>query len=128
MGQSPEKSLFFSGFPNNAILHTCRYDNHWKPYSHSCSVCFLPYNYILHFENIEQEEKMLIHHLGAEKIIKSRKENVDKDSEDMAREKLIFKYLNILDDDEITSLYKIYENDFKMFNYTFQFRSLRFNL
>ena len=91
-------------------------------------MCFLPYNYILHFENIEQEEKMLIHHLGAEKIIKSRKENVDKDSEDMTREKLIFKYLNILDDDEITSLYNIYKNDFKMFNYTFQFRSLRFNL
>ena len=46
----------------------------------------------------------------------------------MTREELLFKYFDLLDDDEILSLYKIYENDFKMFGYTFQFRGLRLNL
>ena len=46
----------------------------------------------------------------------------------MTREELLFKYFDLLDDDEILSLYSIYENDFKMFGYTFQFRGLRLNL
>ena len=37
---------------------------------------------------------------------------------------LINKYFSILDDDEILELYKIYENDFKMFGYNFNFRGL----
>ena len=57
-----------------------------------------------------------------------RWENKDKDKEKLTREELIFKYFDLLDDDEILSLYSIYENDFKMFGYTFQFRGLRLNL
>ena len=57
-----------------------------------------------------------------------RWENKDKDKEKLTGEELLFKYFDLLDDDEILSLYKIYENDFKMFGYTFQFRGLRLNL
>ena len=49
-----------------------RYDGHWRPYSLFCSVCFLPYNFILHFENIEQEEARMAAELGAENVIKTR--------------------------------------------------------
>ena len=58
----------------------------------------------------------------------TRWENKDKDKERLTREELLFKYFDLLDDDEILSLYSIYENDFKMFGYTFQFRGLRLNL
>ena len=46
----------------------------------------------------------------------------------MPREELLFKYFDLLDDDEILELFTIYENDFKMFGYSFQFRGLRLNL
>ena len=56
------------------LLHTPsdKYDPHWRPFSMFCSVCFLPYNYILHFENIEAEEKMMAHELQASSILRSR--------------------------------------------------------
>ncbi len=39
---------------------------------------------------------------------------------------LTAKYFEMLNNDEITKLYKKYEDDFIMFNYTFQFRDLVF--
>ena len=33
----------------------------------------------------------------------------------------------MLDDDDIQDLYKIYQNDFKMFGYKFKFRGLKLN-
>ena len=53
-----------------------------------------------------------------------RWENKDKDGLEIAKMNLINKYFSILDDDEILELYKIYENDFKMFGYNFNFRGL----
>ena len=53
-----------------------------------------------------------------------RWENRDKDGLEIDKVNLINKYFSILDDDEILELYKIYENDFKMFGYNFNFREL----
>ena len=53
-----------------------------------------------------------------------RWENKDKDGLEIDKVNLINKYFSILDDDEILELYKIYENDFKMFGYNFNFRGL----
>ena len=53
-----------------------------------------------------------------------RWENKDKDGLEIDKVNLINKYFSILDDDEILELYKIYENDFKMFGYNFNFREL----
>ena len=49
-----------------------RYDGHWRPYTMFCSVCFIPYNYILHFENIQEEQKMIAIDLNATSILKPR--------------------------------------------------------
>ena len=58
----------------------------------------------------------------------SRWENKDRDSEALPREKLLAKYFDLLDDDEILELYTIFQNDFQMFGYSFQFRGLNLNL
>jgi len=111
------------------LLHTPsdKFDPHWRPFTMFCSVCFLPYNYILHFENIEAEEKLMAHELQASKILRPRWENKDKDGDEMSRKELLYKYFNMLDEDDILDLYKIYQNDFKMFGYRFKFRGLKLN-
>ena len=57
-----------------------------------------------------------------------RFENKDKDAEMIRREELLYKYFDMLDDDDIISLYNIYQNDFKMFGYSFEFRGLKLNV
>jgi hypothetical protein len=49
------QKLFFI-FLNFYLIDTSPsiYDEHWRPASLYCSICAANYNYILHFENIEQ--------------------------------------------------------------------------
>ena len=110
------------------ILHTSpsRYDEHWKPASLYCPVCSFPYNYILHFENIQQEEKFFSQEMSASDLIHPRWEN--RNDEGLAKEDILNKYFNILDDDEIQDLYKRYEDDFVLFGYQFEYRGLRLNV
>ena len=37
-------------------------------------------------------------------------------------------YFELLSNEEIKKLYKIYENDFLLFNYQFEFREMKFNV
>ena len=41
---------------------------------------------------------------------------------------VVAKYFKLLTDQEIKKLYKIYENDFLLFNYQFEFRGMKFNV
>jgi len=110
------------------VLHTSpsSYDEHWKPSSLYCSVCSFPYNNILHFETIVTEEKFFAEEMGAEDLIHPRWEN--RNDEGLKKEEILGKYFSLLDDQDIDGLYKIYEDDFKMFGYQFQYRNLAFNV
>ena len=77
-----------------------------------CDICLIPYNYVLHFENLEEEEKMLVDRLEAGQIIKPRRENVNNKSPD-----IFAKYFSQLDQTDIDRLYSLYQTDFEIFNY-----------
>ena len=110
------------------IIHTplSSYDEHWKPASIYCAVCSFPYNHILHFENIQQDEKFFAEEMSSSDLIHPRWEN--RNDEGLAKEDILNKYFSILDDDEIMDLYKIYEDDFRLFGYKFEYRSIQLNM
>ena len=64
--------------------------------------------------------------MSASDVIHPRWENRNDDG--MEKEEVLGKYFNMLNDEEITALYKIYENDLKLFGYTFQYRGLKINM
>jgi len=101
------------------------YDEHWKPSSLYCSVCSFPYNHILHFETIQVEERLFAEEMGAGDLIHPRWEN--RNDEGLHKEEILGKYFSLLDDQDINALYRIYEDDFKMFGYQFQYRNLVYN-
>ena len=83
------------------------------PFSDYCHICIIPYNYIIHFENLEEEEKMLVERLEAVEIIKPRRENVNTNKSP----DILSKYFSLLDQTDIDRLYSLYEADFELFNY-----------
>lgn len=103
-----------------------RYDEHWKPISLYCSVCSFTFNYILHFENIIEEEKMFGLELSKPNLIQDNWEN--RNDEGFKKEEIVGKYFSLLDDDDIKSLYEIYKDDFLAFGYQFEFRGLKLNV
>ena len=80
---------------------------------------------MLWVENIQQEERFLAEEMSASDLIHPRWEN--KNQEELAKDELLNKYFSILDDDEIQDLYKIYEDDFRLFGYQFEYRSIKLN-
>ena len=89
------------------------FDEHWRPVSDYCHLCLIRYNYVIHFENIQEEEQMFVEMMKAETVIKPRRENVNpNDSPDIYE-----KYFSLLDAADIEKLYDLYKTDFLMFNY-----------
>ena len=65
------KNVIVKKFP--ALFTTCSYDEHWKPASLYCSVCAtLDYTNILHFENIQSEERFFVETLNASNVVQPR--------------------------------------------------------
>ena len=52
-------------------------------------------------------------------VLKQRHENVHLET-DYSRQEILRNYFSILNEEEILSLYKIFEKDFLMFNYSFE--------
>jgi len=102
------------------------FDEHWRPMSLYCGICSFPYNRILHFENIETEEKYFAKEISAKNAIHPRWEN--RNDEGFPKEEILRKYFDILEDAEIDALYKIYKDDFKMFGYQFKYKHFKLNV
>lgn len=101
------------------------HDEHWMRSSEYCSPCQFSFNYILQFRNIAQEEKFVLDEIDEKRVIEQKW--VNKNAADLSKEELISMYFNLLDDSQIISLYNIYEDDFKLFGYQFQFRGHKLN-
>merc|ERR1711915_458707 len=80
-----------------------KYDEHWKPINMYCSICSFSYNYILHFENMQQEEQMFGLELGKQDKMNNQHENTN--HEGLSKEEVVAKYFSLLDDDDILKLY-----------------------
>ena len=64
--------------------------------------------------------------MGAGDLIHPRWEN--RNDEGLHKEEILGKYFSLLDDQDINALYKIYEDDFKIFGYQFKYKHFRFNI
>ena len=100
------------------------YDEHYRPVYLLCQTCGFRYNYILKYENIQQEEPVFIEEMGATDILQSKWLNSNKMS--LSDSVLLETYFQLLTDPEIAQLYKIYSLDFSQFNYTFTFRGVQY--
>ena len=64
--------------------------------------------------------------MSSSDLIHPRWEN--RNDEGLAKEDILGKYFNLLDDQDIQALYKIYEDDFLNFGYQFKYKHFRFNV
>ena len=80
-------------------------------------MCNIPYNYVLHYETLDQEEENLIKLLHAENVLHQRWENVYNNQPSGGQKVIVEKYFSMLDKSDIDNLFEIYREDFLMFGY-----------
>ena len=111
-------------------------DDHWKPMYKFCSVChnvqLKTINFVLRFENLNNETALFLKHVKWNKVnsssakdVTSMKINSNRPSK-LSSTELTHLYFSTLSVNDVEKLYKIYEYDFILFNYTFLFDNLIF--
>ncbi len=96
-----------------------------------CSPCHIRYDYILRFEDLSEEEELFKKVVGLEKRLggagASEKRNVNRPT-GMSDHEVTELYFKQIDEEDILALYRIYEDDFKMFGYRYESGDFRFPL
>jgi hypothetical protein len=103
-------------------------DVHWRPASELCTPCAIHYDYLLRFENIETEEMLLKKALRLDDALPDAMWLNRNHPTGLDQDQLTALYFEQLSHDDIMALYRIYENDFRMFGYTFVYRNYSFPL
>jgi len=67
-----------------------------------------------------------VEQMGAADLIKSQWRNNNK--RNMSDTDLLHTYFDLLSNKEISKLYQIYKLDFEQFEYSFQFRGMKYNM
>ena len=105
-------------------------DEHWIPMDYYCSICSTDYDYVVKFEELSKESRLLHKALWPETknsnssfpsalALGGGEENsngLEIESDDLTR-----KYFSLLSDEDVDKLYQIYRADFDLFGYEFRF-------
>lgn len=93
------------------------YDEHWRPVALHCHVCRFHFDYIIKYENFEQEVSVLVGMLQRDgrlprsfHLTWENKGGTDKDT--------TVKYLKQLSEEQVVGLFKKYHLDFLYFGYS----------
>ncbi|XP_063598767.1 carbohydrate sulfotransferase 11-like [Penaeus indicus] len=89
-------------------------NEHWAPYYSFCSPCQLPFDYVLRFESLPEEEAFLVAKVpGLSAVVKPHKVH-SSHTDYSAVTRQYFSQLSAL---KLARLYDIYRNDFIIFGY-----------
>lgn len=98
------------------------YDEHWKPMSLYCMLCkqAIHYNYVIKYEHLQEEQDSFIHHMEWKELY-SQENNVINPSNrnNLSSSDVTDLYLKNISDEDLMSLYRIYRDDFLLFDYSF---------
>ena len=116
-------------------------DEHWNPITAHCSICHVDYNNIIRFENLETEgdfvKKLFSRRRKRSNFTATTSASTANSQPSKAltkafpsmisNERLTQIYFEtFLDENDVERLYKAYEDDFRIFEYSFTFRNKRY--
>lgn len=122
--RTPEMPMFWEFVQYVLDTDVPLMDEHWQPITEYCSVCQIPYRYIIRIEDNLLEERYLMQLLEPARVVGRLWKNHKNETHSI--EELTKIYFDLLSDSDIKRLYKIYEHDFKLFGYVFTFRGFSF--
>ncbi|XP_066582649.1 carbohydrate sulfotransferase 9-like [Prorops nasuta] len=95
------------------------FDEHWAPYYSTCIPCTINYDFILKLETLDEDEKFLIQETGLVYELDLHEVSKVKNSNPngITNEEVVVKYLKNIPASLLQKLDKIYDKDFKLFNY-----------
>ena len=100
----------------NFLVRTKSFDNHWKPFYIRCLPCSSPYDYIAKLETIKTDMDYLKHKLN---LNEEHRKYFFPERKFTANFELTKKTFKKIPNKLAHRLYKVYQHDFEMFDYSF---------
>ena len=97
-------------------------DPHWTPYSQACAVCAVPYTHILHFEQLDAEEDLMLEELGLRSAFPPVALN--REEKAVGEVGVTEAYMGMLREEDWVRLLALYSRDVAMFGYQEQVEEL----
>ncbi|EFN70794.1 Carbohydrate sulfotransferase 14 [Camponotus floridanus] len=101
------------------IAHEKYFDEHWAPYYRTCEPCELHYDYILKVETLDRDQNFLIQDTKLSNYLYEVKHPGNINPHGTTTRKTLDQYITGIPRSLLDQIYKIYENDYKLFNYSF---------
>ncbi|XP_011866721.1 PREDICTED: carbohydrate sulfotransferase 9-like isoform X2 [Vollenhovia emeryi] len=94
------------------------FDEHWTPYYRTCEPCTINYDYILKFETLDRDHNFFIQDANLSEYLYERDYSQNINPLGATTRKVLDEYIRGISRSLLDEVYKIYENDYKLFNYT----------
>ncbi|XP_024873918.1 carbohydrate sulfotransferase 11-like isoform X1 [Temnothorax curvispinosus] len=94
------------------------FDEHWTPYYRTCEPCTIHYDYILKFETLDRDQNFLIQDANLSGYLYEKDYPRNINPLGVTTRKILDEYTRGISQSLLDAVYKIYENDYKLFNYS----------
>ncbi|XP_072763609.1 carbohydrate sulfotransferase 14 isoform X2 [Anoplolepis gracilipes] len=101
------------------IVNEKYFDEHWAPYYRTCEPCALHYDYILKVETLDRDQNFLIQDAKLSDYLYDVRHPGNINPHGATTRKMLDEYITEIPRSLLDQIYKIYENDYKLFNYSF---------
>ncbi|KAL0119826.1 hypothetical protein PUN28_007926 [Cardiocondyla obscurior] len=101
------------------IVSEKHFDEHWIPYYRTCEPCIIRYDYILKFETLERDQNFLIQETNLSEYLHERNYSQNINPMGVTNRKILHEYIQGISRSLLDEVNKIYENDYKLFNYSY---------
>jgi len=95
------------------------FDEHWMPYYRTCDPCAIQYDYILKFETLKRDQAFLIQDINLNEYLYDSNYLRNINPYGATTKETLHEYIKEIPRSLLKEIYKIYENDYKLFNYSF---------
>ncbi|KYN18134.1 Carbohydrate sulfotransferase 9 [Trachymyrmex cornetzi] len=100
------------------IVNEKYFDEHWVPYYRTCEPCMMNYDYILKFETLDRDQNFFIQDANLNGYLYETNYPRNINPLGTTTRKTLDEYIKEIPRSLLNEVYKIYENDYKLFNYS----------
>ena len=118
-----QKEVINKKAPPHCVDSVSSLDPHWRPSSSFCRPCQVDFHYVLKFETLREEEEAFKALMQFEAYLPDQHRNVNK-AKDLSDKELVEVYFEQLSTEDVEGLFRVYEEDFRMFGYAFHYRNM----
>ncbi|XP_032678228.1 carbohydrate sulfotransferase 11-like [Odontomachus brunneus] len=101
------------------IVNEKFFDEHWTPYYQTCEPCAVRYDYILKFETLDRDENFFIQDANLSEHLYEKNYVRNMNPYGTTTREILSEYIKKIPRSLLEEIYKIYENDYKLFDYSF---------